>query len=278
MVSLLCCTFKLSRQAYYQQSEIRLRTRFQITMVVELVCEVRVRMPRIGGRKLYFLLQNDFELLDYKLGRDKFFSLLREERLLVRPKKRAYKTTDSAHEHLVYPNLLKGLMLCRPFQAICVDITYIRLKEGFCFLSLATDIFSRCIIGWHLSTTLEASGPIYALKEARLCMGWNAKGCIHHSDQGVQYCCYSYVSLLFRFKMLISMSDTGSPGQNAVAERVNGILKGELLLDGVFNRFPDARSATEEAILIYNHERPHNSLGLLTPERFLKENRITKYR
>lgn len=248
---------------------MRVRTHFQIAIVVEFVCEIRVRMPRIGGKKLYHMLQADFERLDYRLGRDKFFSLLASEKLLIRPKKRGCKTTDSSHEHPVYPNLLHGLVLCRPFQAIASDITYIRLEEGFCYLSLVTDIFSRVIIGWHLSESLDASGPVAALKEARLCMGAKAKGAIHHSDQGVQYCCSDYVSLLFRFKMLISMSDTGSPGQNAIAERVNGILKGELLLDGTFRDFSCAFHAVRDAILIYNHERPHGSLNLLTPWEFL---------
>jgi transposase InsO family protein len=229
-------------------------------------------MPRIGGRKLYHLLAADFERLSFKLGRDKFFELLQQERLLVRPRRRGYKTTDSGHRHRVYPNLIQNRRLYRPFQVIVADITYLRLEEGFCFLSLVTDLFSRCIIGWFLAQTLDAEGPIIALKQARLGMG-AAPRCIHHSDQGVQYCSAEYVKLLFRFKMKISMTHTGSPGENAVAERINGILKTELLLDGTFHDFGDALRASKEAISIYNYERPHYSLELSTPAKFLAAHR-----
>lgn len=240
--------------------------------MVQLVCTIRSRQPRIGGKKLYHLLQKDFERLDFKLGRDKFYELLQSEKLLVSPRKRRCKTTDSTHEHPVYPNLLAGVRLCRPFQVIAADITYIRLEEGFCYLSLVTDLFTRMIIGWCLSESLDASGPIQALRCARLAMG-AVRRCIHHSDQGVQYCSADYVALLFRFKMRISMTDTGSPGQNAVAERVNGILKCELLLDAVFKTYNLALPAVREAIEIYNYERPHYSLGLLTPAQFLRDQR-----
>ena len=231
-----------------------------------------MRQPRIGGKKLYYLLQSDFTRLDFKLGRDRFYDVLRSEKLLIPPKRRRCKTTDSSHEHLVYPNLLAGVRLRRPFQAIAADITYIRLEESFCYLSLVTDLFTHVIIGWCLSEFLDAAGTIQALRYARMAMG-GVRRCIHHSDQGVQYCCADYVQLLFRFKMQISMTDTGSPGQNAVAERVNGILKGELLLDSTFKNFKAALPAVSEAIEIYNHERPHYSLDLATPMQFLREQR-----
>ena len=179
--------------------------------------------------------------------------------------------TNSSHEHLVYPNLLESLTLCRPFQAIAADITYIRLKLGFCYLSLVTDLFSRVVVGWYLSDSLDASGALQALRAARLTIG-PAKGHIHHSDQGVQYCCTDYVKLLFRFGMKISMTDTGSPGQNAVAERVNGILKSEFLLNATFSDLNAALLAVRQAITVYNHERPHCSLGLQTPAEFLRAN------
>ncbi len=276
VVAALCRTFELTRQSYYQHSERKLRTRFQVTIVVQLVCNIRIRQPRIGGKKLYNLLENDFQRLEFKLGRDKFYSLLRSEKLLVLPRKRRCITTDSAHEHPVYPNLLAGTKLSRPFQIIAADITYIRLKEHFCYLSLVTDLFTRMIIGWSLSESLDATSSIKALRSARLAAG-PARRCIHHSDQGVQYCCHDYVSLLFRFKMRISMTETGSPGQNAIAERVNGILKCELLLDTTFKSYKVALSAVREAIEIYNYERPHFSLGLLTPAQFLRECKQRKH-
>lgn len=268
----LCRSFGLSRQAYYQHVENRVRVRFKVTILVQLVCRIRSRQPRIGGRKLYHLLRGDFERLDFKLGRDKFYAVLRSERLIVSARRRRCPTTDSAHAHPVYPNLLAGIEFYRPFFAIAADITYIRLEDCFCYLSLVTDLFTRVIIGWCLSETLEARGPIQALRSARLAMG-TVRNCIHHSDQGVQYCCLDYVKLLFRFKMKISMTDTGSPGQNAVAERVNGILKSELLLDATFRDFKIALPAVAEAVEIYNHERPHYSLDLLTPAQFLAAHR-----
>lgn len=243
-----------------------------MTIVVQLVLEIRRRQPRIGGKKLYHMLHGDFERLDFKLGRDKFFDVLQSERLLVPARKKACKTTNSSHEHLVYPNLLESLAVCRPFQAIAADITYIRLKIGFCYLSLVTDLFSRVVVGWYLSESLDVCGPLQALRTARLTIG-AAKGCVHHSDQGVQYCCSDYVKLLFRFGMKISMTDTGSPGQNAVAERVNGILKSEFLLNATFSDFRAAFPAVQQSITVYNHERPHYSLGLQTPAEFLRTHR-----
>lgn len=272
MSSAVCRVFAVSRQAYYQHGKRVLRTHFQVAIVVQLVCDIRRRQPRIGGKKLYHRLRGDFEKLDFKLGRNKFFEVLKQERLLVRPKRRSYKTTDSGHYHPRYPNLIQNRHICRPFQVLVADITYIRLEEGFSFLSLVTDLFSRCILGWCLSESLDASGPMAALKAARLFIGPRQK-CIHHSDQGVQYCCFDYVKLLFRFHMKISMTDTGSPGQNSVAERVNGILKTELLLDGTFRNHHDALQATRDAIFIYNHERQHFSLDLQTPAEFLAEQR-----
>ena len=275
MLSSLCRNFGVSRQAYYKHAEQRVRTWFQVEIVVQLVSEIRIRQPRIGGKKLYHMLRDDFKSLEFKLGRDKFLVVLQAERLLISPRKRRQKTTDSSHEQPVYPNLIKGKKLYRPYQAVAADITYIRLEEGFCFLSLITDLVSRVILGWCLSESLDASGPIHALKQARLQMG-GLKGCVHHSDRGVQYCSIDYVSLLFRYKMPISMTDVGAPEQNAIAERVNGILKTELLLDATFKNFKTASLAASDAIQIYNYERPHYSLDLLTPMQFLKANQRKK--
>jgi transposase InsO family protein len=227
-------------------------------------------MPRIGGRKLYRLLLPDFDRLGYKLGRDRFFDLLKAENLLIIRRKRKRPTTDSAHGFHVYENLLLDLEVCRPYQALVADITYLRVADGFCYLSLVTDLFSRFIVGWNLSPTLEATGPLAALRMALPTIG-STRRCIHHSDRGVQYCCNEYVQLLFRAKMRISMCWVGSPEQNAVAERVNGILKEEFLLDQQFPNFHLAFAATKEGVHTYNHLRPHTSLEYETPATFLKE-------
>ena len=269
-VAALCRCIGFSRQGYYQHTDAQIRTWFQVTIVVQLVCVIRVRQPRIGGKKLYSLLKNDFVRLEYRLGRDKFLKVLGSENMLIQQRKRHCKTTDSAHEHPVFPNLIAGTKLYRPGQAVAADITYIRLEEGFCYLSLVTDLFTRMIVGWYLSESLDAAGTIQALRYARLFMG-RTRRCIHHSDQGVQYCSGEYVQLLFRFQMSISMTDTGSPGQNAVAERVNGILKSELLLNSTFRKYEVALPVVKQAVEIYNHERPHYSLGLLTPADFQRK-------
>jgi transposase InsO family protein len=268
VLAALCRAFGVSRQAYYQHGEKILRTKFKVTIVVELVCEIRKRQPRIGGNKLYRLLRRDFIKLDYKLGRDKFYGVLKSEKLLIRPKKRRIKTTDSEHDKPVYPNLIRKRRPRRPFQIIVADITYLRLEESFCYLSLVSDLFSRAIIGWCLAETLEAAGRIRALKEAYLCLRGQGR-VIHHSDQGIQYCCHDYVKLLFKWKFRISMTDRGSPSQNAVAERINGTLKTELLLDGTFGCFADAFAATKDAVQIYNHERPHMTLNYQIPWEFM---------
>jgi transposase InsO family protein len=227
-------------------------------------------MPRIGCLKLHRLLRSDFIRLGYKLGRDKFFELMRGEKFLVVRRKRKCGTTNSTHDFRVYANLIADLKIRRPFQVLVSDITYLRVGENFCYLSLVTDLFSRLIVGWELSKTLEAAGPLRALRMALRFTG-ALQGAIHHSDRGVQYCCHEYVKLLFHAKIRISMSNVGAPEQNAVAERVNGILKDEFLLEQQFPSFEVALPATREAIATYNQLRPHLSLDHQTPLGFLKK-------
>jgi transposase InsO family protein len=244
---------------------------FQVEIVLELVSDVRRRMPRCGGRKLYSLLQPDFERLEYSLGRNKFFDVLRDQNLLVKPKKRYVpKTTESGHLNAVYPNLVKDRVVCRPKEVLVSDITYLRIERGFSYLFLITDLFSRLIVGYDVSESLSLEGAIISLQMAAIFMK-SSKGTIHHSDRGVQYSSHEYVKLLFQAKMKISMTAKGSPHENAHAERVNGILKGEFLLDATFGSHKSAKVAVTEAIHTYNDFRPHYSLGLLTPTQFYKE-------
>jgi transposase InsO family protein len=201
-------------------------------------------------------------------GRDQFFEILREHNLMVPPRKSQFPhTTYSRHQYAVQPNRLKNLAIIQPLQVLVSDVTYLRAGDGFCYLFLTTDIFSRKIVGWHLSENLEHYGAIAALKKALEEIP-NPSGLIHHSDRGVQYCCHEFLEELERQSMLSSMTDADHAAQNAIAERINGILKNEFLLDVHFLRFSDAQKAVNEAIKLYNGFRPHSRLGMATPSAF----------
>lgn len=201
------------------------------------------------------------------MGRDALFSMLKEQNLLVKPKKRYQKTTYSKHEYAVAPNRIKGIIAERPNQILVSDITYITLERGFAYLFLVTDLFSRKILGYHLSCDLTHYSALLALDMA-LAKIPNPTGIIHHSDRGCQYCCHEFLSFLKSHNMLSSMTDEAHCYQNAVAERVNGILKIDLNLDDIFENFKHALLATKKAIHVYNTIRTHWSLNLKTPKDF----------
>ena len=237
---------------------------FQTEIVLELVAEKRRIMPRLGGKKLYHLLVDDFKKLGFKLGRDGFFKILKEHDLLIKKRKNYTKTTNSFHRFRVYKNLIIGLEIVRPNQVFVSDITYIRVGNSFMYLSLITDLYSRMIVGWDLSESLDATGCLNALKMALKNVA-NPSALIHHSDRGVQYCSTDYTALLIANGVSISMAEQGNPYENAHAERVNGILKDEFHLDATFELPAFARKATTQAIGVYNNIRPHWSLKMMTP-------------
>lgn len=203
--------------------------------------------------------------IDPGLGRDKFFDILRKKKLLVKRRKKYVYTTDSFHRFRVYKNALKNKSLTRANQAWVSDITYLRVEGGFAYLFLITDAYSRKIIGWSLSDSLAIEGAIIALRMAlKQCA--ETKGIIHHSDRGIQYCSKEYVALLTKSSITISMTEENHCYENSKAERVNGILKEEFLLDSEFADKKVALKAVGEAIGTYNKKRPHWSLKLCTPE------------
>lgn len=233
-------------------------------MVIRLVQKVRRYQPRIGGKKLYKLLKADLSEMDVRVGRDRFFELLGKNDLLVKRKKKYVKTTESWHYYHKYKNRLKEKQITGAHQAYVSDITYLRTQKGFVYLFLQTDAFSRMITGWHLSHSLAIEGAVEALKMSlRQCR--DPYEVIHHSDRGIQYCCKEYVALLKKHNMIISMTEENHCYENAMAERVNGILKGEFLLDEEFPDKESALKAVREAIETYNTRRPHWSLQLSTP-------------
>jgi putative transposase len=267
--------FGYSRQAYYKQkSSFRKHVEHQKN-VVSLVMEKRIRMPRLGTRKLYHLLKEDFRAHHLKVGRDQLFHILRVNHLLVHRRKSYHKTTNSKHWLKKHSNKVQSLRIVHPEQVWVADITYIPTKSGHNYLSLITDAYSRKIMGYHLSEDLRTEGPLQALKMALSKRRLNGS-IIHHSDRGLQYCSYEYQQLLQQNNLLTSMTESYDPYQNAVAERVNGILKDEFNLEQGFRNHTEAKQAIEESIEIYNTERPHYSCKLNTPE-FIHKNESLEF-
>lgn len=234
-------------------------------LIVQEVLRIRADLPRLGGRKLLHLLQDFLNRHRIQIGRDQLFDLLRDYNLLVKKRKRKVYTTDSRHRYRKYPNRIKELEIIRAGQLWVCDITYITTKEGFSYLSLITDAYSKKIVGYSLETTLAVEGCLNALKMALATLKENTAKLIHHSDRGSQYCCTEYVQLLEQNLVEISMTENGDPYENPVAERINGILKQELSLGNVFKNFHHAASVLHEAVFIYNEKRPHASCDFLTP-------------
>lgn len=249
---------KISRQAIYQYRQRQASDQAQVLAALPRIRAIRQVLPRVGGRKLLK------HLPELSIGRDKFFDILRSHGLLIKRRRKYAITTNSNHTLPVYPNLLPETAVGAPNQIWVADQTYIRLRSGFCYLSLLTDLCSRKIVGYDVSPTLEATGPLHALQMA-LATVHDPRGLIHHSDRGKQYCSLEYTQTLKEHGCRISMTAPRRPDQNATAERVNGILKTEFYLDATFNRLEDARRAIAQSIYIYNNIRLHLSLGYSTP-------------
>jgi len=233
--------------------------------LLTLVRPIRQMMPRLGGRKLHFMLQEGLVENALKIGRDRFFDWLRSNDLLVHPKRRYARTTNSSHRFWIYDNLSTGVTIDQPNRLWVSDITYLKTSEGFCYLALITDAYSRKIVGYDVSDSLELTGCLRALKSA-LSHAKDTSKLTHHSDRGFQYCSNVYTKILKNRGIKISMAAKGNCYENALAERVNGILKDEFNLDEVFNTKQQAIKAVRQSIDIYNQHRPHWRLNLKTPQ------------
>jgi len=264
-----CKCFDLSRDAYYKYQKRQVKKQTVYAQVIDLVKEERKDQPRVGTRKLYEALGAVFEVTGIKVGRDKLFDILREYDMLVKPKKAYCKTTNSYHHFHKYGNLIKDMEVTAPNQVWVSDITYIRTVKGFCYLALITDMCSRKIVGYDISDSLELAGCLRAFKRA-LRTARPAAGLVHHSDRGIQYCSHQYVNELKKRKIKISMTEENHCYENAIAERVNGILKDEFYLDQCFFNTLYACKAAKNAIDIYNSKRLHVSLGYKTPNMIFK--------
>jgi transposase InsO family protein len=261
----ICQLFGKSRQAWYDMEQRHTNNRLQQELILQWIMEIRATLPRTGGVKLYEMLKDRFQDHNIKMGRDGLFELLRTHGLLIYPQKKYVRTTQSWHHYRKWPNLLHNCSISRPDHVWVSDITFLRTENGFIYLSVITDAFSRKIVGYHLSQHLKASGCIAALHKAISHRQYPLEELIHHSDRGIQYCCDEYVQLLQAHQIRISMTQSGSPYDNAIAERVNGILKQEFALDKVFKSYSYAVEPVAKAIHIYNHIRPHFSCNLQTP-------------
>ncbi len=221
----------------------------------------RAVQPRVGTRKL----QTHLAAAGIAVGRDRLFRWLREDGALVRRKRRGTQTTYARHGYAVAPNRLKDATITGAGQAVVSDITYLRVaRDGFAYLFLTTDVYSRRIVGWHLSRNLSHHSALQTLQHTIETLG-ATDGVLHHSDRGSQYCCHEFLRALAEARLLPSMTDANHCYQNALAERVNGILKDEFDLDQVFPTFLEAHHAVARAVHTYNHRRLHGSLRLQTP-------------
>ena len=259
----LCRLFGYSRQAFYKQQRLQLLQQSKDGLIIQQVLNIRKEQPRCGTRKLLVMLQPFFKTQHLYIGRDAFFQLLLKNKLLIRKRKRSTHTTNSKHFFYRYPNLVAHFTPLHAHELWVADITYIPMKDRFAYLYLITDAYSRKIVGFHVSDDMRVTSAIVALQKAIDQKPPDAI-VIHHSDRGLQYCSNDYVALLKQHHARISMTQNGDPYENAMAERVNGILKTELISDS----YPDLKLAMQHiarCITVYNYRRVHSSLNWQIP-------------
>lgn len=264
----LCEWFGVSRQAYYQSRKKAVNTSMADEFVLEQVRQIRQNHPRLGTRKLYDKLQLFLRENDIKMGRDALFDLLSVNHLLIRKRKRKIYTTNSSHWLRKYSNLIKDFIPTAPNQLWVSDITYWKINSSeHLYISLITDVYSHKIVGYQVAETLEAIESIQALRMALSAFegAESHPNLIHHSDRGIQYCSKGYVKLLQDNSIKISMTESGDPLENAIAERVNGIVKEEYLEAYQVNNIDEAKILLDSVVKLYNEDRPHMSISNLTP-------------
>lgn len=268
--------FGISKQAYYQRINAFKRTQIENDVVLQQVAEIRKEMPQTGTRKLYKHLQPVLNALDIKMGRDSLFDLLRNNGLLIRKTKRFHITTDSKHFYYTSPNRIKEMEITHAEQVFVADITYIKTDECHAYLALVTDAYSKKIMGWSLEDNMKVTMVKDALTMASKNTVHNQESIIHHSDRGKQYCCPDYTEFANRFVM--STTQKYDPYENAVAERINGILKYEFGLLKTLPSLDVAKKIMKQAVAIYNNKRLHWSLDLQTPQQVHQHYNKQKYK
>lgn len=273
----LCGWFGITRQAYYQNNWNSIDSSIEDHLVLQEVIKIRKLHKQMGVRKLYTKLQSFMLEHQIKIGRDALFNLLSANNMLVRKRKRRITTTNSYHWLRKYPNLIRDFVPTAPNQLWVSDITYWKIKESHVYISFITDAYSHKIVGYHVAETLESIETIKALKMALSdLMSESHFQLTHHSDRGVQYCHKKYVKLLQDNNIKISMTEKGDPLENAIAERVNGIIKEEYLNDYQINNIKEAKQVLKHVVKLYNEERPHNSINNLYPNEVHENNLKTE--
>lgn len=267
-----CTLFGVDRQVYYRKITRRRKRQSNASMVVSMVLEIRGTMPRIGAKKLYFLLRS--EMKNLKIGRDKFIDILRANHLLVIPKRSYHITTNSHHRFRKHQNQILELQIQRPEQVWVSDITYIGKRDKPCYLSLVTDAYSKKIVGFNVADNMNTESTLMALKNAIKNKMYENLSLIHHSDRGLQYCANDYQKTLTKSNIKCSMTQNSDPYENAVAERINGILKQEFDIDKFNKTLPIMKIIVKNAIDIYNDKRPHYSNYMLTPNQMHQQDKI----
>ena len=267
-----CTLFGVNRQVYYRKIKRRIIKQDKAQLVVNMVLEIRMQMPRIGSKKLYYLLGEDLKTL--KIGRDKFIDILRANHLLIVPKRSYHITTNSHHRFRKYKNQLLDLQINKPEQVWVSDITYIGKREKPCYLSLITDAYSKKIVGYNVADNLNTQSSLIALKLAIKQRKNKGIPLIHHSDRGLQYCANEYQKLLSNNDIQPSMTQNSDPYENAVAERINGILKQEFSIDKYNKDLPIMKQIIKETVAIYNKKRPHLSNHMLTPNQMHEQSKL----
>ena len=262
----LCGWFGITRQAYYQNNWEGVSTTLEEELIIQQVKKIRSNHKRMGTRKLYEMLHPFMQEHAIKMGRDVLFNLLSANHLLVRRRKRRIKTTNSYHWLRKYPNLIRGFVPTAINQLWVSDITYWKLEENPVYISFITDAYSHKIVGYQVADTMEAIETVRALQMAISSLGAERPlNLIHHSDRGIQYCSQSYIKLLKENGIQISMTENGDPLENAIAERVNGIIKDEYLDNYQVSTINQAKDLLKAVIELYNTERPHMSISNFTP-------------
>jgi putative transposase len=265
-VAAVCRKVGMTRANYYARRRRRQRRQVDGDLAVALVSAERKLQPRLGTRKVRVLIQAQLLAAGVKLGRDRLFEVLRAVGLLIEPLASEYpRTTDSYHCLPVFTNQVKDRTLSKPNEVWVSDLTYLRTEEGFLYLALVTDKYSRKIVGYHCGDTLEAVGCIGALEMALAALPAGVRP-THHSDRGSQYCCHEYVNALVARGLGISMTEQDHCAENALAERMNGILKCEYGLGRRMKAKEQARRAVDQAVSLYNTRRPHTALQYRFPE------------
>ncbi len=250
----------MSRQNYYKQRTTRKKKAVDESLILTLVCKERSIQPMLGARKLLHLIRSDLKSANVSIGRDRFFCLLSAHDMLIERKRRYCRTTNSRHGFEIYRNIRKNCVATASHQVLVSDITYLRTGQTFVYLALVMDAYSRAIVGFDCSDSLEAVGALRALSMAVKQLPGKS-GAIHHSDCGTQYCCKAYIKKLKKSKLRISMTEENHCYENSQAERLNGILKQEYGLGATFADKTDAYEAVSQAVWLYNHRRPHQKLA-----------------